>query len=82
MLFKTIDLVLNPLPALSLDPSRETCEKFLKKIDDKVLDIKASIKPSTFDPPLSCSPTDLLTCFHPISSVQLAHIVFKVKGVI
>ncbi len=42
--------------------------------------IKASIKPSTFDPPLSCSPTDLLICFHPISSVQLADIVFKVKS--
>ncbi len=48
--------------------------------DNKVLDIKASIKPSIFDPPMICSPTDLLTCFHPISSVQLVDIVFKVKS--
>ncbi len=79
MLFKTFDLVLNPVPAPSLDPSRETCENFLKKFNNKVLDIRASIKPSIFDPPLSCSPTELLTCFHPISSVQLAGIVSKVK---
>ncbi len=79
MLFKTFDLVLNPVPAPSLDSSRETCENFLKKFNNKILDIRASIKPSIFDPPLSCSPTELLTCFHPISSVQLAGIVSKVK---
>ncbi len=79
MLFKTFDLVLNPIPAPSLDPSRETSENFFFNCDNKVRDIRASIKPSIFDPPLSCSPTELLTCFHPISSVQLAGIVSKVK---
>ncbi len=49
-------------------------------MDDKVLDIKASIKPSTYDPPLNFSPTYLLTSFHPISSVKLADIVFKAKS--
>ncbi len=50
MLFKTIDLVLNPLPAPSLDPSRETYENIKTFFYNKVLDIKTSIKPSTYDP--------------------------------
>ncbi len=79
MLFKTFDLVLNPVPAPSLDPSWETCENLKKKFDNKVRDIRASIKPLIFDPPLSSSSTELLTCFHPISSVQLVGIVSKVK---
>ncbi len=73
MLFKTINLVLNPLPFLLIHlvkPVR-TCRFFFY---DKVLDIKASFKPSTFDRPVSCLPTDLLTSFHPISSIQLADI--------
>ncbi len=39
MLFKTFDLVLNPVPAPSLDPSRETFENFKKNFYNKVLDI-------------------------------------------
>ncbi len=38
-----------------------------------------SVKQSIFDPPLSCSPTELLIYFHPISSVQLAGIVSSVQ---
>ncbi len=80
MLFKTIDLVLNPLPFLLIHLVKPV-RTFRFFLNNKVLDIKASFKPSTFDRPVSCLPTDLLTCFHPISSIQLADIlVFEVKS--
>lgn len=46
----------------------------------KILDIKATIKPSSYKTPVNDFTTDLLTCFHPVSSVVLVDIVANTKS--